>query len=230
MSLWKVGAAWWAWSPFTTWCSWLVDEGRAVGIFYMDISKIFYTVSHGILQKKLSLPAYGLNCRSKVAILKQIPQCFARKKNQKTSLYHPEDFFFLSSVVLKLMDKENPPPKKKIPNPCSWNSCKCSLGRKQSPWQASLQGRADHFCPSWIWSVFPMKMQDSLERRAWLGKIREFKLLKTMLKTLKSCKLNNLVIEVATLRCRKRGLHGKLYSHVWCLFFIKVDQDYKKFK
>lgn len=43
--------------------------------------------------------------------------------------------------------------------------------KEQSPEQASLQGRANHELD---WSLFPTEMQDSLERRAWLGKIKEF--------------------------------------------------------
>lgn len=67
-----------------------MDE--AVDIFYLDISKTFDTVTHGILQKKLSLPAHGLDCKSKAAILKQVPQSFARKKTPKNINPLPQGF------------------------------------------------------------------------------------------------------------------------------------------
>lgn len=96
MGSWEVGAAWSTWSSFTTQCSCLVDEGKTVDVFYLGISNIFDTVSHGILQKKLSLPAHVLDCKSKAEIdkiyFKNIPQSFARKKTQKTPNPSPQGF------------------------------------------------------------------------------------------------------------------------------------------
>ena len=37
----------------------LVDEGKAVDVIYLDISKAFYTVSHSFLLEKLA--AHGLD-------------------------------------------------------------------------------------------------------------------------------------------------------------------------